>query len=248
MGIERIITQFKRVIDNTQSAEALMAATADITRWLGFRHYALSHHVDPAVTGDAICLTNYPPRWVEYYQRRAFGLIDPVHRASHMTQEGFWWPAMPRLIQITERDDRFMRLGRIHGIGTGFTVPNNVLGALSGSCTFATEPGFILDPVREALAQIAGLAAFGAALRLWPGRWLAPAHLRPVLTPHQLACVELVAKGLNDRQIGQVLGIAEETVASHIKNACERYGVRKRTMLVILALMDGAIMLSNFWR
>jgi LuxR family quorum-sensing system transcriptional regulator CciR len=66
-----------------------------------------------------------------------------------------------------------------------------------------------------------------------------------VLTPQQSACVELVARGKTDRQIGQYLGITEETVASHVKNACERYGVNKRTSLVAFALLNGAIMLSK---
>lgn len=245
MGIERIVTQFRRVIETTGSTADVIAAMADVTQWLGFRHFAISHHVDRATGGKAIRLNNYPVRWVEYYEHRALGTVDPVHRASHMTSEGFWWSDMSGLIRLNERDEEIMKLGRIQGIGQGFTIPNNLPGEVCGSCTFAAEQGFIPDPVTQGLAQLAGLAAFSAAHRLWPGRSALPIGSRPVLTPQQSACVELVARGKTDRQIGQYLGITEETVASHVKNACERYGVNKRTSLVAFALLNGAIMLSK---
>jgi len=40
----------------------------------------------------------------------------------------------------------------------------------------------------------------------------------------------------------------EETVARHIKQACERYGVNKRTYLVILTLFDGTLTFSDIFR
>ena len=40
----------------------------------------------------------------------------------------------------------------------------------------------------------------------------------------------------------------EETVARHIKQACERYGVSKRTYLVILTLFDGTLTFSDIFR
>ncbi|WP_169805641.1 helix-turn-helix transcriptional regulator [Novosphingobium rosa] len=245
MGIERIVTQFKRVVDDSQTAADLIKATSDVTRWLGFRYFAITHHVDLAAFPNPICLTNYPTAWVDYYRLKAFGMVDPVHRASHMTPAGFWWSRMAELIRLTDRDDAIMRLGRIQGIGEGFTVPTNQAGGLCCSCTFSAESGFMIDPIKQALAQLAGLVAFAAAHRLWPGRNTRPAELRPQLTPQQQACVQLVAQGMTDRQISRILGIAEETVASHIKNACERYGVKKRTSLVAFALVDGAIMVSK---
>ncbi|KAG5727286.1 hypothetical protein E4T56_gene5882, partial [Termitomyces sp. T112] len=89
--------------------------------------------VDRAAGGKAIRLNNYPARWVDYYERRALGTVDPVHRASHMTSEGFWWSDMPGLIRLNERDEEIMKLGRIQGIGKGFTIPNNLPGEVCGT-------------------------------------------------------------------------------------------------------------------
>src|SRR3546814_18243077 len=61
-----------------------------------------------------------------YYDGRALGVSDPVHRASHVTSVGFRWSRMPGMIPFTAEDRRVLALGREQGLGDGFTVPANV--------------------------------------------------------------------------------------------------------------------------
>ena len=51
--------------------------------------------------------------------------------------------------------------------------------------------------------------------------------------------------GKTDWEIGRILGIAEATAHEHIEAARRRYGVGKRTQLVIRALFDGQITFSD---
>lgn len=51
----------------------------------------------------------------------------------------------------------------------------------------------------------------------------------------------MAARGKSDWEIGQILGVSHETVIQHLKQARERYGVGKRTLLAIHALFDGGI-------
>jgi LuxR family quorum-sensing system transcriptional regulator CciR len=202
MGIERIVTQFRRVIETTGSTADVIAAMADVTQWLGFRHFAISHHVDRATGGKAIRLNNYPVRWVEYYERRALGTVDPVHRASHMTSEGFWWSDMSGLIRLNERDEEIMKLGRIQGIGQGFTIPNN----LPRSAVPALSLPNRVHPGSRHPGGWPNSPDWppSAAHRLWPGRSALPIGSRPVLTPQQSACVELAARHRSpDRSISR---------------------------------------------
>jgi len=53
---------------------------------------------------------------------------------------------------------------------------------------------------------------------------------------------------VESEQISLILKVVEETVARHIKQACERYGVNKRTYLVILTLFDGTLTFSDIFR
>lgn len=235
-------------------AQAMAVANADdladaleaISRELGCQYYALSHHVDLAVAGDsAIRLHNYPVRWADYYEANALGVSDPVHRASHITSVGFRWSNIPKMIALTPGDRRTLALGKEQGIGDGFTVPANVPGEARGSCSFACQAG---RPIRDAalpLAQLSGAFAFEAARRLSAAR--PQGGPAPILTDRQRDCLLWAARGKSDWEMSQILGLSEETVARHIKQGCERYGVNKRTLLAIRALFDGTLTFGDIF-
>ena len=241
--------QLARIVETVGSADELAAAMAAISMELGFQYFALSHHVDVATAGDAaIRLHNYPRRWADYYDENALGVSDPVHRASHVTSIGFSWSQIAAMIPLTPADHRILALGRAQGIGDAFTVPAHVPGEARGSCSFASEAGRPLPHVMLPMAQLAGNFAFEAARRLWMGRGGLLSYPGPALTDRQRDCVLWVARGKGDWEISRILGISEETVARHIKQACERYGVNKRTLLVIRTLFDGTLTFSDICR
>jgi LuxR family quorum-sensing system transcriptional regulator CciR len=63
----------------------------------------------------------------------------------------------------------------------------------------------------------------------------------PGLTERQRDCLLWAARGKSDWEISRILGISRETVIQHLKQARERYGVGKRTLLAVHALFDGTI-------
>ena len=248
MRLHELSLQFASLVEAAGDADELGRVLRAITRDLGFQYFAVTHHVDVLAAGErAIRLHNYPARWADYYDAQALGLSDPVHRASHVTSVGFRWSQMPRMIPLTAHDRRILALGREQGIGDGFTVPANVPGEAHGSCSFASEAD---RPIQEAMlpiAQLAGAFAFDAARRLWSGRGKRDEQT-PQLTDRQRDCVLWVARGKGDWEIARILGVSEETVARHIKQACERYGVNKRTLLAIRTLFDGTLSFSDLFR
>lgn len=248
MQLHAMALQFARIVEAAGDAEQLGEALLAITLELGFQYFALTHHGDVLAMGEsAIRLHNYPAQWADYYDAHCLGVSDPVHRASHVTCLGFRWSQMPRMIPLTANDRRILALGSKQGIGDGFTVPAHIPGEARGSCSFANEAG---RPMREPLlpaAQLAGAFAFEAARRLWSGRGYRDAEA-PQLTDRQRDCVLWVARGKGDWEIGRILGVSEQTVACHIKQACERYGVNKRTLLAIRTLFDGTLSFTDIFR
>ena len=151
---------------------------------------------------------------------------------------------MPAMIPLTAADRRVLSLGRDQGIGDGFTVPANVPGEALGSCSFALEANMPLPVAILPLAQLAGAFAFEGARRLWSirsGRSIPS----PTLTDRQRDCVLWAARGKSDWEISRILGVSEETVIRHIKQARERYGVQKRTLLAIRTLFDGTLSFND---
>lgn len=234
------VDAFVRDTSEIRSEAELAEALGIVCGELGFNYFALTHHVDMRQAPQpAIRLHNYPPDWVAYFDDQKLGPSDPVHRASHLTSVGFAWSQLPRLIELTPRDREILDRAGCSGIGDGFTVPAHVPGESNGSCSFATRQGRPVPEEHLPVAQLVGAFAFEAARRLWRMRGTdAP---RRSLSDRQRDCVIWASRGKSDWEIARILGISHETVTQHLKQARQRYGVSKRTMLTVSALFDGTI-------
>lgn len=232
---------FAQHIESVSTPSELFEAVAAMGEAMGFRYFALTHHVDlRAATVPAIRLHNYPLPWADWFDENRLGPTDPIHRASRMTSVGFAWTDLPRMIALTSGDLDILRRAEREGIGGGFTVPAHVPGESNGSCSFAVGPGERVPEAQLPLAHLAGAFAFEGARRLWRMRE-APRTDGPRLTDRQRDCLIWAARGKTDWEIGRILGVSQETVIQHLKQARERYGAGKRTQLAVHALYDGTI-------
>ena len=244
MGIQMTTQEVLREIKTAPRAEDLSAVLSNICKRMGFDYFALTHHADMTqAPGRIVRLHNYPSRWVAHYDGNAFGIADPVHRASQASCVGFLWSDMRTMIPLTASDRRILALGREYGIGNGFTVPVHVPGELPGSCTFANNSGEPIDQAALPLAQLVGIFAFESARRCWGIRSFE--QNPPRLTNRQRDCLLWAGRGKSDWEICRILGISEDTVDRHLTNARERYGVPKRTMMLVRALFDGTLSFSD---
>jgi LuxR family transcriptional regulator, quorum-sensing system regulator CciR len=236
------------------TADVLYNLLNDISGEMGFDHFALLHHVDlrpfsssddRVVTSDFIALSNYPQFWIDKYLSGEIVNFDPVLLASQRTNVGFSWQKIPEMINMTKHHRDILETGRREGIVDGFTVPANVPGELNGSCNFAVRTGRSTPMVNFSMAQLVGSFAFEAARSL-VARLRGLDETAPVqLTERQIECIVLVARGKTDWEIGQILGISEETAKRHISDARARYDVTKRVQVVLRALFDGLVPLSE---
>jgi LuxR family quorum-sensing system transcriptional regulator CciR len=232
------VDAFVRDLREVQTDEALAGALADVSRDLGFRYFALTHHVDLRRSRAAIRIHNYPDGWAEWFDEQALGATDPVHRASNMTSVGFTWSRLSEMIALTPKDRRILELARREGIGDGFTVPAHVPGDAHGSCSFACATGDGFCEQHLPLLQLVGAFAFEAARKMRR----AQVSTGPIqLTDRQRECVIWAARGKSDWEIARILGVSEATVGEHLRHAYERYGVGKRTLVAVHALFDGTI-------
>jgi len=246
MGRLRVLDAFTAEATEAKTIDALRETLSRISRELGFDYFALAEHIDlrnPQIA--PLQIHNYPAGWAAYYIDRDLGPRDPIRRASHRTHIGFNWTKIPDFLVLTAADRAVLAAGHSHGLGDGFTVPSHIPGEVSGSCSFVTshETVFPLDQIWT--AQLIGALAFEGAQRLL-GR--VSRGSESMITERQRDCVLWAARGNTDAEIAEILGISHETVIQHLKFARERYGVRKRTTLVIRALFDGLISFSEIFQ
>jgi DNA-binding NarL/FixJ family response regulator len=61
------------------------------------------------------------------------------------------------------------------------------------------------------------------------------------LTAREVEVLELIAQGLSNREVGQALGITEETIKVHVRNIMDKLDADDRTEAVTMALRRGFI-------
>ena len=232
------VDAFVKEVRKLRTEQELADALTEIVGDLGFRYFALTHHVDLRRTGAAIRIHNYPQGWAEWFDEQSLATSDPVHRASNITSVGFAWSRLSELIALSRDDLRVLSLARSEGIGDGFTVPAHVPGEAHGSCSFACLTGERFAEENLALLQLVGAFAFEAARRMRRSHFAA-APVR--LTDRQREVVMWAASGKSDWEIARILRVSEDTIGEHMRNAARRYGVGKRTLVAINALFDGTI-------
>jgi LuxR family quorum-sensing system transcriptional regulator CciR len=221
------------------STEDLRGLLDQAASELGFQYFALLHHrCLQSRSTRLIRLDNYPAGWEEELLARHDVAADPVHLASLRTNAGFGWDELGELVPLTPAQRCILERSRHYGLGPGFTVPANVPGEPSGSCSFAVAGGRPLPLGRLTSAELIGAHAFRAARRI---HGFASASGIPRLSRRERQCLQLVAAGKTDWEIARILGIGVETARQYVKRARAAYDVVSRAQLVACGLRDALI-------
>lgn len=226
----------------------LIQPLADISRRLGFDHFALSLDLrSGSRRAQGLLLHDYPDEWARVYVGFDLAGQDPVRRACDKSFAGFSWGTMERLIPLTRGDRQMLAVGRECGIGDGYTVPRHLPGLAHGTCTFVVAPDRPLPRSQFAAAELVGTLALSCALGL---NQAARHQAVPVLSDRQRECLLWVARGKTAAETAIILGIGMETVIQHLKMARERYQVHCKQSLIVAALFDGLIGFADIirWR
>jgi two-component system NarL family response regulator len=67
------------------------------------------------------------------------------------------------------------------------------------------------------------------------------AALKPTLTGREIEVLQLVARGLTSRSIGEQLFISENTVKNHIRNILDKLGLHSRNEAVLYAVRENLV-------
>jgi LuxR family transcriptional regulator, quorum-sensing system regulator CciR len=238
-AVRRFSDRFAEAAQSCRDLPQLSALIADAAAELGFRYFALLDHASLAANrAGLVRIDNYPEAWVRELLDRGYAADDPVHLASRRANTGFGWCELGSLIRLERRHKRILARSGHFGLGAGFTVPGNVPGEPSASCSFAVRAGAELPLGRRHCAELVGAHALCAARRL---RSVSARPNRPRLSRREVQCLRLVAIGKTDWEIAAILGLSIETVHQYVKRARAAYDAVSRTQLVVHGLRDAWI-------
>lgn len=209
---------------------------------LGFAMFCCCSHVRPdRPVNGAVFLQNYPHPWVMRYKQRHYFRRDPVFAIGRTFVEPFAW-SDPRFLALLEPDQlAIVEDAAAHGLRYGVTIPLHGPRRYSASCSLISQSADI-DGDKVYLAQRYALTAYEAARDL-----VGPDEDRPriQLSRRERQCLELVALGKSDEEIGFILGIDAATAHGYIESAKQRLNAMKRTQAVAYAIYTEAINLED---
>lgn len=232
------VAAFEASAAATTTLDQLAQMIDSVVRQFGFRWFALLHNVDLIrKSKNALMLTTYPKRWLDEIIETRLYLDDPVHAATSKTVAGLSWDKIGDYITPSPRQISILERGRAHGLKTGFTIPMRM----------ADEPEAIFSVARPSennmsnedilTARLIGQIAFDQGRTILGEN--RPVFDRVALSPRQIDCIALVGQGKSDWEAAQILGLSRDTVHEYVEGARRRYGVRRRTQLVLRAVRDG---------
>lgn len=131
---------------------------------------------------------------------------------------------------------------------TSFDEDEELFGVLSaGACGYLlkdTRPERIVHAIR---AVADGQAVFDSAVanRIISGRPQGNNNLDEPLSERETEVLDLMAKGLSNKEIGRALWIGETTVKTHVSHILRKLGQGDRTQAVLAAVRAGLVELGR---
>lgn len=174
-----------------------------------------------------------PPRWEQVYADGRFGEANFVVRATRRRSQPFTW------LSVKARTNSELELQRVVaelGYPDGIAAPVQAERYVGVTSLAFERLGELSAEERQSI----GLAATVLHQRM---RALTPADLvqTPSISPRERDCLALVADGRSDWEIGEILGVAETTVLTHVQSARRKLGARSRAQAVAICIFAGII-------
>jgi DNA-binding NarL/FixJ family response regulator len=213
-------------MSSTDARLRVLLADDQVVAVRGSIHYLTALQFDVCATIDD------PRRLVPTYQ---------LHRPDVLVIESTMGPRSSALAEVAslvavEHDARVLVLtSDLHPLAVDAALEAGCLGVAPKTCS--------VDALGTAVRTVAAgerylhPRALSALLHRRYSADAAPAT-RP-LSPRELAVLACVAEGLTNPEVGERLGIATDTVKTHMARVLEKLGARDRTHAVAKALRIG---------
>jgi DNA-binding CsgD family transcriptional regulator len=229
-----------------RAAASLGAVQGELTSLLErygidkYTHIVLRSHAPDKAKRFA---SNYPSAWINRYTEQLYSSVDPIVRAAFTRQTPFTWGEISETHHMSKRERMFMGEASECGLGAGMVVPIFGPNASFSVLSIAAQQDQ-RDFERYLIANqltfhIFALYAHEAITRVTSA---ANPPQPPVhLYPREQECLSWVAKGKSSWEIGEILGISEETVKHYLKCAARKLGVNTRQHALTKAITLGVI-------
>jgi LuxR family quorum sensing-dependent transcriptional regulator len=226
-------------VHGSPSAERFQAQLlAGLMRWR-VTHLCVLRWVESG-EGEVECLWpgNWPAAVLRAFAERRWYELDPlvvaVRRRGEPARRGdLASPPSPDVVVNRIRAEE-----NAHGLADVVALPVR-RGAEPAGAVLVAGPSEIFDAAATAALKILAPAVFARALE-FRAEAAKPGH-GPALTSREIDCLSWSARGKTSWEIGEILGVSEHTVTTHLRTAAIKLKAATRTHAVAEAMRCGMI-------
>ncbi len=141
-----------------------------------------------------------------------------------------------KIVMLTVSDDEADLYDAIKNGASGYLLKDSSIDQVSQAIRVVADGQSLISPAMATKLLEEFKAISGADAR--------PAGPLPRLTDRELEVLNLVARGLNNREIAEKLFISENTVKNHVRNILEKLQLHSRVEAVMYAVKEKLLDIS----
>jgi DNA-binding CsgD family transcriptional regulator len=232
-------------LDSVRQPHDILAGLTLFTKSFGFEHVTvLSKPVTDAAPSPNVLVSNAPSDFIADFDARGYAKYNPLWRQAEASPVPFT-AVETRNRRITEQEHEVLE--HIHDrldLNDGYIVPVRDEPGGKGAVMFGGNTPK-QDPLTQSVLNMLGHCIYGQLtdiMKAFAGPMEVPgASPAQALTARERECLQWVARGKTDFEIGIILGISARTARFHIENSKRKLGVASRVQAVTLAMRSGSI-------
>lgn len=228
-------------VTSAQGKDELLQRMKAVAREIGYDQVLFAIQLRlPAMQPLQDINSGYPLEYQLLYQERGFVGSDPTVAHCQTSAEPLIWEEQiynrtPASREVLEEAQRF-------GLGHGLSVPVHESGRVISMLSLGRDRPFESEAEQRSVLSAGKVLA--TCVHVASENHILPdllAARRPHLSPRERQCLQLVALGKSNWDIGELLHISEATVAFHVQNVLKKLKVSTRMQAVAIGVALGII-------
>ena len=239
--MHELLEKFTSRLGDNPDLETIYSALNEAIQSLGFTKFAYVIMRAPEGVHDEFWVSTYPMEWSEHYLNNNFQNSDPIFLKAASTVLPFRWDTLGK--RITGEHKRVFDEATEFGIANGITIPVRGPGHCYATFSISTDLGQKdYETLWTQYHHILHILAFHTHEAIIGSIYKSPAPSFISLYPRERECLLWTARGKTAWEIGQILKLSEDTVATYLKAATKKLGVNNKQHAIVKGIVLGIIL------
>ncbi len=238
MSSNDLFDRIKR-IRSANSIEELGKIIPSILVDLGFTGFA---YLEAEGESSTLYFCTYSERWMNKYDERKYGMIDPIIARMHTEKSAFIWSCEDYLESQERGVSDFFEDARQHGIYKGISIPFRRPGAKK--CLFAIVTDNAELDLDLIFYDIKLIAENFNMIFLSLERHVV-ARPAEIFSEQELRCLTLLALGASNSEACKIMRVKIRSVEQYLQSARDKIGAKNLASAVSFLVDTGIINVSD---